>query len=131
MVCGDGDPDVPKTAFNILVEPGEEAVEIGIEGIDDQPLLVGVWSNTMAEDVRAGDAECQHIGHVMLAKLLAGDQRFGKIEFISDAGGRATYFSLKVLRVGQTGFLLGLVETPARIEGRRPVGKLWHVVRGS
>src|ERR1700744_3649149 len=131
MVGRDGNPDIAEPAFDVFIKPGEKSIEIGIERVYDFPLYVCVRPYLVAENIGTGDAEGEHVRHIVLAELLAGDQSLREVKLIADAGWRAADFSFKISGVGQVGFLLGLIEPAACVEGRSPVGKLRHVIGGS
>ncbi len=66
MVGGERDPCIRQAAGNVLVQPGEEAVELLIEGVHHLPRLGRVWSIMVPDQVVRGKAEDEHVGDRML-----------------------------------------------------------------
>ncbi len=80
VVAGEGDPDVGHAAVDVLVEPGEEVVQVDVDGVDHGALLGCVGADLVAEDVGGGDADGEDVGDVVAAHLFAGDEGFGEVE---------------------------------------------------
>src|SRR5581483_3078509 len=50
VICSEGDPYIPESSGNVLVEPGEEGVELGVERVDHLVFIVGVRPKLVADD---------------------------------------------------------------------------------
>ena len=98
MVAGEADPDVAHAAIDVLVEPGEEAVEIDVDGVDHGALLGGVRPDCMTKDVGRGNADGEDIGDVVAAHLLGGYERLCEVEQVGDGGGRLAYIIVEMAR---------------------------------
>src|SRR6201999_3083992 len=79
-------PDIRQTAGNVLVQPGEEAVELSVEAVHHLPRLRRVRSECVADQVVGGKAKRQHVGDCVAPELLVGDESACEIKLISVAG---------------------------------------------
>ena len=132
VVGRERDPDIAEAAGDVLVEPVEEGVELGVEGVDHLVLVGGVGPELVADDVVGGEADGEQVGDVALAELLALDEGFGEVELVGVGGGRAADEVVELGGVGRgVGFLLGLGDAAAGVEGGGPGGKLRHIEGGS
>ena len=77
----------------------------------------------MSKDIRRGDADGQHIGHVVVTHLFARNQRLRKVEEIGDRGGRFADVFIKTAGF-RSCLTQGLVGPVAVIEGLRPLRQL-------
>ena len=82
VVGGEGDPDIAEAAGDVFVEPGEEGVELGVEGVDHLLLVGGVGAFGVAHDVVGGEADGEQVSDVALAELFALDEGFGEIDLV-------------------------------------------------
>ena len=97
-------PDVGHAAIDVFVEPGEEGVEVGIDGVDHGALLGGIGADAVAEDVGGGDADGEDVGDVVAAHLLAGDEGAGEVHEVGDGGRGCASFFVEVFGVVEGGF---------------------------
>src|SRR5271168_4354936 len=82
VVGRERDPDVRQTAGNILVQPGEERVQLSVEAVYHLARLGRVRSEFVAHQVVGGKAKGQHVGDRMAAQLLVGDERPREIKLV-------------------------------------------------
>ncbi len=81
------DPDVAESSLDVFVEPGEEAVEIGVNRINHGALFGRVGSDPVAQKVRGGNADGQEVGCGVLTQSCACDESLGEVELVAYGGG--------------------------------------------
>jgi hypothetical protein len=85
----------------------------------------------VAKDVVGGETDGDEVGDGALAELLALDESFGEVKLVGVGGGGAADEVVELRGVsGGVGFLLGLRDAAAGVEGGCPVGELWHIEGG-